>query len=312
MPITTTADVAAATNANSASNGPGSNPNTPGHPTKKTRTKPIRNADGVLIRKDGRPDMRSVSSAMNLKKVHAKKEAERQSKEASEDGSGGKSNNAGLDGTPRSTSSHDHDHENGAASPNTPSQGRRMGMAQQSDDEDEDMEDEDDDDSHHQLHHSGMNSQSHTPNHSHASAAHDKHAANMRKIFPYGIDERPTLAQAFFPSGADGRGPPEVKIEADSTKVSRANTAALGDRDRAIASHERTGPAAVDGVGEKVSAGHVGVGPAASTEHSTPAAPVSAAPAAAVPAQEERKDVEMGEAATAATAPAAPVVADGA
>ena len=45
--------------------------------SKKTRTKPIRNAEGVLIRKDGRPDMRSVSSANNLRKVHAKKEAER-------------------------------------------------------------------------------------------------------------------------------------------------------------------------------------------------------------------------------------------
>ncbi|KAF2634966.1 hypothetical protein P280DRAFT_474260 [Massarina eburnea CBS 473.64] len=42
--------------------------------TKKTRTKPIRNADGVLIRKDGRPDMRSQSSAANLRKVHAKRE----------------------------------------------------------------------------------------------------------------------------------------------------------------------------------------------------------------------------------------------
>lgn len=30
-----------------------------------------------MIRKDGRPDMRSVSSANNLRKVHAKKEAER-------------------------------------------------------------------------------------------------------------------------------------------------------------------------------------------------------------------------------------------
>jgi len=48
-----------------------------GDPSKKSRTKPVRNADGVLIRKDGRPDMRSVSSAMNLRKVHAKKEAER-------------------------------------------------------------------------------------------------------------------------------------------------------------------------------------------------------------------------------------------
>ncbi|KAJ4288181.1 hypothetical protein N0V90_012198 [Kalmusia sp. IMI 367209] len=44
--------------------------------TKKTRTKPIRNADGVLIRKDGRPDMRSQSSAANLRKVHARKEEE--------------------------------------------------------------------------------------------------------------------------------------------------------------------------------------------------------------------------------------------
>lgn len=44
---------------------------------KKSRTKPIRNADGILIRKDGRPDMRSVSSANNLRKVHAKREAGR-------------------------------------------------------------------------------------------------------------------------------------------------------------------------------------------------------------------------------------------
>ncbi|KAL6703174.1 hypothetical protein ACN47E_010167 [Coniothyrium glycines] len=44
--------------------------------TKKTRTKPVRNADGVLIRKDGRPDMRSQSSAANLRKVHARKEGD--------------------------------------------------------------------------------------------------------------------------------------------------------------------------------------------------------------------------------------------
>lgn len=47
-----------------------------GH-TKKSRTRPIRNSDGVLIRKDGRPDQRSQSSAANLRKVHAKKEEER-------------------------------------------------------------------------------------------------------------------------------------------------------------------------------------------------------------------------------------------
>jgi hypothetical protein len=43
---------------------------------KKTRSKPIRNADGVLIRKDGRPDMRSQSSAANLRKIHTRKEGE--------------------------------------------------------------------------------------------------------------------------------------------------------------------------------------------------------------------------------------------
>lgn len=44
---------------------------------KKTRSKPIRNAEGILIRKDGRPDMRSQSSAANLRKVHARKEQEK-------------------------------------------------------------------------------------------------------------------------------------------------------------------------------------------------------------------------------------------
>lgn len=44
--------------------------------TKKTRTKPIRNSDGVLIRKDGQPDMRSHSSAANLRKVHLRKDGE--------------------------------------------------------------------------------------------------------------------------------------------------------------------------------------------------------------------------------------------
>lgn len=44
---------------------------------RKTRSKPIRNSDGVLIRKDGLPDMRSVSSANNLRKLHAHKEAEK-------------------------------------------------------------------------------------------------------------------------------------------------------------------------------------------------------------------------------------------
>ncbi|KAF9699454.1 hypothetical protein EKO04_002158 [Ascochyta lentis] len=42
--------------------------------TKKTRSKPIRNEEGILVRKDGRPDRRSQSSAANLRKVHARKE----------------------------------------------------------------------------------------------------------------------------------------------------------------------------------------------------------------------------------------------
>jgi hypothetical protein len=46
------------------------------HFNKKTRSKPTRNADGILIRKDGRPDMRSQSSAANLRKVHARKEGD--------------------------------------------------------------------------------------------------------------------------------------------------------------------------------------------------------------------------------------------
>jgi hypothetical protein len=56
---------------------PGSTIGDPYGHTKKTRTKPIRNSDGILIRKDGRPDMRSQSSAANLRKVHARKEEEK-------------------------------------------------------------------------------------------------------------------------------------------------------------------------------------------------------------------------------------------
>ncbi|KAF4546959.1 Hypothetical protein D9617_86g041460 [Elsinoe fawcettii] len=44
---------------------------------KKSRTKSKRNANGILIRKDGQSDMRSLSSAQNLRKVHAKKGKER-------------------------------------------------------------------------------------------------------------------------------------------------------------------------------------------------------------------------------------------
>lgn len=49
---------------------------------KRTRQKPVRNEQGVLVRKDGKPDMRSVSSAQNLKRVHDKKASERQEEAA--------------------------------------------------------------------------------------------------------------------------------------------------------------------------------------------------------------------------------------
>ncbi|KAJ4344914.1 hypothetical protein N0V95_006114 [Ascochyta clinopodiicola] len=50
--------------------------------TKKTRSKPVRNEEGILVRKDGRPDRRSQSSAANLRKVHARKEEQHREGEA--------------------------------------------------------------------------------------------------------------------------------------------------------------------------------------------------------------------------------------
>ncbi|KAK4635712.1 hypothetical protein CLAFUW4_02057 [Fulvia fulva] len=73
---------------------------------KKTRTKPIRNAEGILIRKDGRPDMRSVSSANNLRKVHAKKEAERAEMEGTDEGDG-----ITRSGTPTSAAAGENDND---------------------------------------------------------------------------------------------------------------------------------------------------------------------------------------------------------
>lgn len=51
----------------------------PNFNNKRTRQKPVRNSEGVLIRKDGKPDQRSISSPQNLKKVHARKVAEQDS-----------------------------------------------------------------------------------------------------------------------------------------------------------------------------------------------------------------------------------------
>ena len=105
-------------------------PFTAGHPDsaaqtsggKKTRTKPIRNAEGVLIRKDGRPDMRSVSSANNLRKVHAKKEAERAEVE-------GRTPTSGRSLAPAHSNPMSED-ENGSGSPGSPEEGDEEGEEQ--------------------------------------------------------------------------------------------------------------------------------------------------------------------------------------
>ena len=83
---------------------------------KKTRTKPIRNAEGVLIRKDGRPDMRSVSSANNLRKVHAKKEAERAEND-------GRTPTSARSLAPAGSNSMSPEDDNGSPSPGTPPEG---------------------------------------------------------------------------------------------------------------------------------------------------------------------------------------------
>lgn len=240
MPITTTTDVASAT--------PG---NTPGQPAKKTRTKPVRNADGVLIRKDGRPDMRSVSSAMNLKKVHAKKEAERQSKEASVDDK----ERSGTTGTPRSPSEHDNETGESASPSRLALDGERDG---QDDDDSEDDDDDEDD---------GAGAEAEVP------STQERHAANMRKIFPYGIDgghQARNMAQAFFPSVAEVRAPPEVKIEA-------------------VGAH---GPALLPGLAGVVPSREKAGGQAAEKERMIEGAAAAAA-AAGVAREAEGKDVEM-------------------
>jgi len=48
----------------------GVNMTPPSEGTIRRRTKPVRNEEGILIRLDGKPDMRSISSAQNLKKRH--------------------------------------------------------------------------------------------------------------------------------------------------------------------------------------------------------------------------------------------------
>ncbi|KAK8213320.1 hypothetical protein M8818_002619 [Zalaria obscura] len=150
-------------------------------PAKKTRTKPVRNADGILIRKDGRPDMRSVSSAMNLRKVHAKKEAERLEK----GGEGGEEDEG----------------EEGRESADGEGRGDGNGIEGERDrDREEDGHG-----------HGGRESED-TDGEDETAR---RHRENMRRIFPYGIDAVSTrsVAEQFFPKVEDARRP-DVKIEA--------------------------------------------------------------------------------------------------
>lgn len=266
MPINTAADVAAAasnmTGAGGHSNN--SNPNTPSQSasTKKTRTKPIRNADGVLIRKDGRPDMRSVSSAMNLKKVHAKKEAERHSKDASEDGGNARdtksSGGGGANDTPRSGN-------NDPASPNddTPSRGRTMRGAEQGHDHNDYASSDDE-----------MDDEEASADEAAASDSDgNRHYRAARELSAYAKDFPETRNTAPLP-------PPDVKIEADAaepdpvTVTANASTSTgVLDGNRAVPSRESANAVAV-GAGEKVAAGDVGVGPAVPPLDNHPAADV--------------------------------------
>lgn len=64
---------------------------------KRTRQRPIRNSEGVLIRKDGKPDQRSISSAQNLKKFYNKKIAQLEMEKADSSQVGGDDDGAGGD-----------------------------------------------------------------------------------------------------------------------------------------------------------------------------------------------------------------------
>lgn len=161
MPITTTADVASSGSA----------------PSKKTRTKPYRNAEGILIRKDGRPDMRSVSSAMNLKKVHAKKEAERFDKSRSTD-----NDEKEPHGTSEDILGSDHEDDMRGTSLSTPEHEHSTKQVDGAGNEE--------------------------------PSTQERHNENMRKIFPYGIDGGAvqSITQQYFPRPETSKSP-DVKAE---------------------------------------------------------------------------------------------------
>lgn len=121
---------------------------------KKTRTKPTRNSDGILIRKDGRPDMRSVSSANNLRKVHAKKEAERAEM-------GGRTPTSARSLAPATSNSLSSSEGTHSGSPESTAAGD--GGCEQDEEEEEDEPEEEE-------------------------GTQERHEALMRKIFPQGVD----------------------------------------------------------------------------------------------------------------------------
>lgn len=181
----------------SSSSGPPSSSAAPGDPyshTKRTRTKPVRNAEGILIRKDGRPDMRSQSSAANLRKVHARKEAEK----AVAEGGHGQSH------TQHAHHQHTHHHTPTSALANapvlsrdgleTPSPGSSAEPREQS--------------------------------------TQERHAEILRKIFPRGIESRGGAydAASFFPGSSPVRRGAKAKTERVKFREEAVGAAREGER----------------------------------------------------------------------------------
>ncbi|THW27689.1 hypothetical protein D6D22_10741 [Aureobasidium pullulans] len=85
--------------------------------TKKTRKKPVRNLEGILLRRDGRPDLRSVNGAMNLKKAKLKKQAEITGLAKNTPVDGKEESSAASAHAPHLVSKHDVDTDNTPSSP---------------------------------------------------------------------------------------------------------------------------------------------------------------------------------------------------
>lgn len=191
---------------------------------KKTRAKPFRNADGVLIRKDGRPDMRSHSSAANLRKVHARKEEERRSGGGSVDGHGG-----GHEASGSRQASYAMRADDSVSAASTP-----QAMRHDDDDDDDDERHEDDDERHHHDHHHDddererydeADNEDGLGRRRSSSAAAEK---MMRQLYPHGIDVERRAGGASSSAAASAGGTPRryVSHREESVDVRAAAAAA--------------------------------------------------------------------------------------